>query len=90
MIRIFKKKEQKFYKIETDHVCDDAVFHMFSSMLSTSHATHITDYRKSTVTFVSTKTTEEILEKLKNIFGDTYCIEDKGSFISMTPMVEAP
>ncbi len=90
MIGIFRKKEQKFYRIETDSVSGDAVFNMFSKMLSTSHATYVTDHVKSTIAFVSTKTDKEILAKLENTFGDTYNIEDKGVFISMTPkMVEA-
>lgn len=84
MLKIFKK-EQKFYKIETDSVSGHAVFYMIAKMLSTAQAKHSNDYKKSTITFLSTKTNEEILAKLKKIFSDTYNIENKGAVISMTP-----
>lgn len=86
MLKIFKKKERKFYKIETDSVSGDAVFYMIGRMLSTSQAKHDPDLgRKSTITFLSTKTSKEILNQLKKTFGDTYDIENNGMFISMTP-----
>lgn len=79
------KKEQKFYKIKTDRVSGDAVFYMISRMLSTTHVKHSTDYENSTITFLSTKTDEEILAKLKKTFGSMYRIENKDVLISMTP-----
>lgn len=85
MLKIFKKKEQKFYKIETDSVSGDAVFYMIARMLSTTQARHSYDSMKSTITFLSTKTNKEILNQIKKTFGDTYSIEDKSMFISMIP-----
>lgn len=85
MLNIFKKKEQKFYKIETDSVSGNAVFYMIGRMFSTAQATHTSDYRKSTITFLSAKTNKEILVRLEKTFGDTYAIENNGTFIRMTP-----
>lgn len=85
MLKIFEKKKQKFYKIETDSVSGDAVFYMIGNMLSTAQARHIHDSEKSTIAFLSTKTNKEILNQLNKTFNGTYNIENKGMCISMSP-----
>lgn len=90
MINLFKKSEQKFYKIETDSVCGNAVYYLIGRMLSTAHVKYFCDSEKGLITFLSTKTEKEILKKLNKTFGEIYDIESKGAVISMTPkMVKA-
>lgn len=87
MLNVFKKKEQKFYKIETDATSGYAVFNMIGNKFSTKCAEHCTDFDgNSTITFVSTKTVKEILKYLEKTFGDAYHIENNGTTISMTSM----
>lgn len=86
MLNIFKKKEQKFYKIETDNICGDAVFYMIGRMLCTATAKYAPGSgERGIITFLSTKTNKEILAQLKKTFGDTYNIKNEGMAILMTP-----